>query len=66
MMERDRAYGCRSGFEEEGGLGEPCLGGGEVGHCYVCVWLDYSLRCEDCEVTGLCHLNGRVKGLAFR
>jgi hypothetical protein len=30
--ERDHAYCCGSGFEEEGGLGEPCLSGGEVGH----------------------------------
>lgn len=44
-------YGCRSGFEEEGGLGEPCLGGGEVGHCDFFVWcVIYSLRCEAYEV----------------
>lgn len=30
-------YSCGSGFEEEGGLGEPRLSGGEVGHFWICV-----------------------------
>jgi len=54
MRERDLAYGCRSGFEKEGGLGEPCLRSGEVGHCSVGVWVVlYSLDREGYEVTEL-------------
>jgi hypothetical protein len=54
VRERDLAYGCRSSFEEEGGLGEPCLCGGEVGHCSVGVWVVlYSLEGEGYEVTEL-------------
>lgn len=35
-------YGCGARLEEEGGLVEPGLGGGEVGHFYeVRDWVDW-------------------------
>ncbi len=56
------AYGCRPGFEKEGGLCQPCLGGGEVGHRSCGGWpVLLQFRYGGYKGLLLCHHNVRVK-----